>query len=151
MFSRQCDPPDHAVPEGEQPAPCPRHAAGGDHRVTQHRGQHRELRGRHQQRALGHGAAGHPVAEAARQDPHRPLRAGEAEQGLQQGPVEARRAVLSSPCASRPAAGRAGADRAAGAGCCPLPAEADGSHDHAEADPARAVHPPGKPSGQVLL
>lgn len=72
----QCDPADHAVPEGEQPAPGPRHAPGRDDRLPQHRGQHWELRGRHQQRALGHGAAGHTVAEAARQDPYRPLRAG---------------------------------------------------------------------------
>lgn len=66
----QRDPADHAVPEGEQPAPGTGHPAGGNHRVAQHRGQHRELRGGHQQRALGHGAAGHPVPQAARQNPH---------------------------------------------------------------------------------
>lgn len=75
--SPQRDPSDHAVPEGEQSAADSGHPAGGDHRVSEHRGQHRELCGRHQQRPLGHRAASHPVPQAAGQDPDRPLRAGE--------------------------------------------------------------------------
>lgn len=48
-------------------------------------------------------------------------------------------------------AGCAGADRAPRAGCCQVSAETNGSHDHAETNSARALHPPRKSSGQVLL
>ena len=69
----QRNPSYHAVPEREQLASDTSNPPGGDHCVFEYGGQHRELCGRHQQWSLGHCPTGHPVSQAPRQDPHRPL------------------------------------------------------------------------------
>lgn len=47
LFSPKRDPSDNAVPERKQPAQDSGDAAGGDHGVSKHCGQYRELRGGH--------------------------------------------------------------------------------------------------------
>lgn len=44
-----------------------------------------------------------------------------------------------------------GAHRDEGGGRRSFPAQADGPHDHAEADAAREVPPPGEPAHALLL
>lgn len=46
-FLLQCDPPDNAVPEGEQPLQNADHLAGGNHSVVKHRGEPRQLHSRY--------------------------------------------------------------------------------------------------------
>lgn len=75
LFSQR-GPSDYAVLKREQSAPDTSHSAGGDDSVSEHSGQYRELRGRHQQRPLGYCSTSHPVPQAARQDLDRPLRTG---------------------------------------------------------------------------
>lgn len=64
-FFLQCDPPDNAVPQGEQPLPNADHAPGGDHPVTQHSGEHRQFHCRYKERPLGLCPAGHRVPQVA--------------------------------------------------------------------------------------
>lgn len=62
----QCDPPDHAVPEREQPLSHAEHLTGGDHPVAQHSGEHWQLHCRHKERPLGLRPPGYRVSKAAR-------------------------------------------------------------------------------------